>query len=186
MFFTCFNKIYWAIHEILHNSQIQTDMGKHVIASLWLLTVARNCPKCFHCPNSVLATRNESLSHAKSGKVARRGCHESSRTGVESQKEDGPGVTGQENLPASGLVLFLCHLLPISPLCQCWLLPATNITSHQGQGSTEKVSSPTADWPGWLQLATCGQWASWCTWCDAHCSERPHGTPGQRQWEWRK
>lgn len=83
----------------------------------------------------------------------------------------GTGVTGQENFfPYSqGLSSPLLLIL----LCQYWLLPATHFTSHQGQGSSEKVSLPTADWPGQLHSATGSHWASWRTGCDTHRSEHP-------------
>lgn len=96
-----------------------------------------------------------------------------------------PGVTGQENLSPSGLVV--CRSPPPPPLsflllvllCQCWLLPATHFTFHQGQGASKKVSLPTAHWPGQLWSAAAGQWASWRTWCDTQRSEHPPCTRGK-------
>lgn len=110
-------------------------------------------------------------------KLAKRSCHESSWRGLKSQEED--GKAGQENLSASGLVLFL--LLHLMLLCQYWLLPATHFTSHQGQGGSEKVSTASADWPGWPHSGTGGQWASWRTWCDTHCPELPPYSNNNRQ-----
>lgn len=83
----------------------------------------------------------------------------SSQRGVERRKEDG----NRSDWQRKSLALRPAPLPPPPPPRPAVpVLTATSHTLHlpSGSGRQRKVSSPTADWAGWLRSAAGSQWAS--------------------------
>lgn len=131
-----------------------------------------------HCMRSTLQTGKERLSWLQP-MVSRK------KRGGREQETLAKKISTPLAWSFAFCLLLLLSFLLLVLLCQCWLLPATHFTFHQGQGTSKKVSQPTAYWPEWPWSAAASQWASWCTWCDTQRSERLLHTPGKRA-EWKQ